>query len=398
MKKCLFYNALVITPTGITPGSVLVDGRKISKIVFDSHPEEMGEWASGAVEVDCKGMYLSPGFVDIHTHGAGGWDFMDGTLDAIRSACKVHLKHGTTSIVPTTLTSTKESMMNVLQLFNTIGLEEPDMPTILGLHMEGPYFSYEQRGAQDPRFLRDPEPEEYLAVLALSDRILRWSFAVELPGSLEFLSVLRDHGIIASVAHSNATCEETMRAYENGVTCLTHFYSAMSSVTRKNAFRIAGVVEAGYLLDDMYVEVISDGCHLPKELLQLIYKVKDSAHICLVTDSMRGADLAEGETVMLGDQEHGTPVIIEDGVAKLMDRSSFAGSVATADRLVRTFRDLTKAPLHEVVRMISLNPATMVGVDSSKGSIAVGKDADLLVFDEDIRIQHIMVRGDLVIE
>lgn len=397
MGKYLFYNAMVITPTGITPGSVLVNGRKIVKVIFDSQGYAMDGLTADAVQIDCKGLYLSPGFIDIHTHGAGGHDFMDGTKEAIREACKVHLKHGTTSIVPTTLTSTRESMMDILELFNTVDFEEPNMPTILGLHLEGPYFSYDQRGAQDPRYLRDPNPEEYQAALKLSDRILRWSFAVELPGSLEFLEALNARGIVASVAHSNASCEEVMRAHENGVNCLTHFYSGMSSVTRKNAFRVAGVVEAGYLLSDMYVEVIADGCHLPRELLQLIHKIKSSSHICLVTDSMRGAGMPEGGIIMLGDLEHGIPAIIEDGVAKLMDRSAFAGSVATADRLVRTFRDLTKAPLHEVIRMMSLNPAALVGVSGTKGSIAVGKEADLLVFDEDIRIEYTMGRGEIVV-
>lgn len=397
MGKYLFYNAMVITPTGITPGSVLVHGRKIAEVHFEEQLAGMALPVRDAVPIDCKGLYLSPGFIDIHTHGAGGHDFMDGTKEAIRAACQAHLKHGTTSIVPTTLTSTKQSMMDILELFNTIDFEEANMPSILGLHLEGPYFSYEQRGAQDPRYLRDPDPQEYLAALQLSDRILRWSFAVELPGSLEFLAALNERGIVASVAHSNATCQEVMRAHENGVCCLTHFYSGMSSVIRKNAFRVAGVVEAGYLLPDMVVEVIADGCHLPSELLQLIYKIKGSSHICLVTDSMRGAGLPEGDVIMLGDKEHGIPAIIEDGVAKLMDRSAFAGSVATADRLVRTFRELTKAPLHEVIKMISLNPAVLVGVADKKGSIAVNKDADLLVFDEDIRIQHTMVRGEMLL-
>ena len=396
MGKYLFYNAMVITPTGITPGSVLADGRKIAQVHFDEQLTGMTNPVADAVPIDCKGLYLSPGFIDIHTHGAGGHDFMDGTEEAIRAACKAHLKRGTTSIVPTTLTSTRVSMMDILELFNTVDFEEPNMPSILGLHMEGPYFSYEQRGAQDPRYLRNPDPQEYLAALELSDRILRWSFAVELPGSAEFLAVLNERGIVASVAHSNATCQDIMRAHENGVNCLTHFYSGMSSVIRKNAFRVAGVVEAGYLLPDMVVEVIADGCHLPRELLQLIYKIKGASHICLVTDSMRGAGLPDGEVIMLGDLEHGIPAIIEDGVAKLMDRSAFAGSVATADRLVRTFRDMTKAPLHEVIRMISLNPAVLVGVADKKGSIAVSKDADLLVFDEDIRIQHTMVRGEML--
>lgn len=165
----------------------------------------------------------------------------------------------------------------------------------------------------------------------------------------------------------------------------------MATVRRVNAYRIAGAIEAGYLLDDLYVEAIADGCHLPAELLQLIYKVKGPERICLVTDSMSAAGMPDGE-YQLG----GLPVIKEDGVAKLMDRSAFAGSVATTDRLVRTFRDLTDAPLYQVVKMASLTPAKLLGIDHMTGSIGLGKRADLLVFDENVEISHIMVRGELV--
>lgn len=392
MKEYLFENARIITPTGIHFGSVLTRGRHILSVFTEGAPVT----ENNAQRIDCQGLYLSPGFIDIHTHGGGGFDFMDEDPQAIYGACLQHVKHGTTALVPTTLTSTHASLMETLNRFNQLEMEVEGLPALLGLHLEGPYFSPEQRGAQDARYLRNPDPNEYLQALDCSDRIIRWSFAVELPGSQAFLAALRERGVVASVAHSNATCQEVMQAYDEGVSCLTHFYSAMSGVTRRNAFRVAGVIEAGYLIGDMYLEVIADGCHLPKELLQLIYKVKGPEHIILVTDSMRGAGLPEGSTVMLGDRIKGIPAIIEDGVAKLTDRSAFAGSVATADRLVRTFRALTGAPLHEVVRMMSLNPAKLLGISSSKGSIAAKKDADLLVFDEDINLKHVMVRGSLV--
>ncbi len=165
----------------------------------------------------------------------------------------------------------------------------------------------------------------------------------------------------------------------------------MATVRRVHAYRVAGAIEAGYLLDDLYVEAIADGCHLPAELLRLIYKIKGSDRICLVTDSMSAAGMPDGP-YELG----GVPCIKEDGVAKLMDRSAFAGSVATTDRLVRTFHKLTGAPLYEVVKMMSLTPAKLLGIDSRTGSISKGKDADLLVFGEDVDIRHVMVRGEIV--
>ncbi len=389
MKKILFKNARIITPTGITKGELLVSDDKIEKVVFNGT-------ISAVIDeiIDVGGKYLSPGFIDIHTHGAGGTDFMDGDIDSIYQACRAHMVHGTTSILPTTITSTKESLLDIINLFNKVDLQREGLPNILGLHLEGPYFSYKQRGAQDAKHLRNPDRSEYNQVLERTDRIVRWSFATELEGSVDFLNTLRKHSVISSLAHSDASCEEVFRAYENGLSALTHFYSGMSSVKRINAYRVAGAVEAGYLLDDLFVEVIADGKHLPKELLQLIYKIKGADKICLVTDSMRAAGMPDGEYI-LGSKRDGMQVIVEDKVAKIMDRSAFAGSVATSDRLVRTFLELTDAPLHEVVKMISLTPAKMLKMDRSKGSIAENKDADLLIFDENIKIKMVMVMGNI---
>lgn len=390
MSSVLFRGGKIITATGIFEGEVLTKDGVICEV-------SLGGKVSGEAEqvINLEGKYLSPGFIDVHTHGAGGADFMDRTAGSMEQACKMHLKHGTTSIVPTTLTSTKENLLDFLRFFNTVELKRDAMPEILGLHLEGPYFAESQKGAQDPKYLRNPDPEEYMEALSCTDRIIRWSFAVELPGADEFLIALREHHIISSLAHSDADCSQVMSAYENGISALTHFYSCMTGVVRKNAYRVAGAIEAGYLLDDLYVEAIADGCHLPDHLLSLIYKIKGADRICLVTDSMRAAGLPDGE-YLLGSLDGGQKCIVEDGVAKLPDRSAFAGSVATMDRLVRTFRKLTEAPLYEVVKMASLTPAKLLGIADRKGSIAIGKDADLLVFDENIQIETIMVRGTLV--
>lgn len=387
MVATLFRNARVITTTGVYPGEVLVEGGIITKVSLGK-PLEVS--ADRVIDVD--GRYLSPGFIDIHTHGGGNADFMDGTLDAIYQACRAHLEYGTTSIVPTTITSTKESLLSFVDLFNRVDLNREDMPNILGLHLEGPYFAYEQRGAQDPKHLRNPDPEEYEAVLSRTDRIIRWSFAVELEGADRFLRVLGGHRIVSSLAHSDATCEQVFRAYESGISALTHFYSAMSGVRRINAYRVAGAIEAGYLLDDLFVEVIADGKHLPKELLRLIYKVKGADRICLVTDSMRAAGMPDGKYI-LGNLQTGMETIVEDGVAKLPDRSAFAGSVSTSDRLVRTILEMTDAPMHEAVKMMTLTPAKLLRIGNRKGSISEGKDADLLIFDEKIDVKLVMVRG-----
>lgn len=392
MASVLFRNAQIITPSCIVPGDVAIAGSNIAAVCAP------GKYTGNANRIiDAHGLFLSPGFIDIHTHGGGGADFMDGSTAAIYQACTTHLRHGTTTIVPTTLTSTKQSLLDFIKLFNTIDLCHPDCPEILGLHLEGPYFSMEQRGAQDPRFLRNPDPEEYAAVLALTDRIVRWSFAIELDGAAEFLRVLREHRIVSSVAHSDATCSQVLDAYGNGVRALTHFYSGMSGVRRVNAHRVAGVIEAGYLIDGMYVEVIADGKHLPAELLRLIRKVKGPDRICLVTDSMRGAGMPDGPSI-LGSLDGGVECLIEDGVAIMPDRTAFAGSVATTDRLVRVMHTLGEVPLWEAVGMATVNPARLMGIDNRKGSIAVGKDADLLIFDDNIHISLVMARGEIVFE
>lgn len=391
-QQTLLVNARILTASGVKPGEVLVKGEKIKAVGRPGELTLVHGHKESITLVDAAGRYLSPGFIDIHTHGGGGWDFMDGSLEGIYKACKSHLYHGTTSIMPTTITSTTQSLLDFVDLFQQVELCRPEMPHILGLHLEGPYFADSQRGAQAKEHLRSPQPEEYEAVLTRTDRIRRWSFAIELPGAKEFLQTLVVAGIVPSLAHSAATCVQTIEAYENGVRALTHFYSGMESVHRINAFRVGGAVEAGYLLDDLYVEVIADGCHLPAELLQLIYKVKGPDRICLVTDSMRAAGMPDGN-YKLGNRESGLDTIVEDGVAKLPDRSAFAGSVATADRLVRTFRQLTDAPLYQCVKMMTLTPARLMGIDGMKGSIRAGCDADLLLFDEDVHIFYIMVRG-----
>lgn len=418
-REIWIKNARIITETGIVSGSVMVRGSRIERVVRKAEQEsgsregEADTYVCGAgadirfpareimsaeqekVIIDAGGLYLSPGFIDIHTHGGGGCDFMDGTLEAIETACRMHLAHGTTSIVPTTLAGSQEGLLSFLALFEGMEQKKEGCPEILGLHLEGPYFAPGQKGAQNPAWLRNPDPKEYMEVLSATNRICRWSFAPELPGGTAFLQELRRRGIVSSLAHSDADCRQVIQACENGLAALTHFYSCMTGVTRRQGFRTAGAIEAGYLLDSLYVEVIADGCHLPGELLSLIYKIKGAERICLVTDSMRAAGMPDGE-YLLGSGQEGIRCIKEDGVAKLQDRSAFAGSVATADRLVRTFRRLTDAPLYQAVKMMSLTPATLMGVEERKGSVAEGKDADLLLFDEEIRIKGVMARGKFV--
>lgn len=390
MERIKIFNGNVITPYRIIEdGSIIIEDGKIACI--SSTPVQAGD----CLKIDAGGNYIAPGFIDIHTHGGGGHDFMDGTVKAYLGAAEMHAMHGTTALVPTTLTSTNEELKNTFNIFKQAKPLNHNGAEFLGLHLEGPYFSIDQRGAQDPRYIRNPVLAEYQEIMNWSDDIIRWSAAPELDGAIEFGSHLSKNGILPSIAHSNAIYEDVVRAFECGFTHITHLYSGMSGVRRINAYRYAGVIESAFLIDDITVEIIADGVHLPASLLKLIYKIKGPSKIALITDSMRAAGMPEGESI-LGSLKDGQKVIVEDGVAKLMDRTAFAGSTATTDRLVRTMVKTAGVPLIDAVKMATSTPASIIGVSKNKGSLTQGKDADIVIFDDNISIKKAMIKGRVV--
>lgn len=386
------YNGQIITPYRVIPrGTILIKGNTITEV------KEGDIEVLDAMEIDAGGKYIAPGFIDLHVHGGGGDDFMDGSSTAFLNIAETHSRYGTTAMTPTTLTSEKAGLLHTLQLYESANKKNNKGAQFLGMHLEGPYFAMNQRGAQDPRYIRDPDPLEYEDILSKTNSIARWSAAPELKGGITFGRYLKSKGILAALAHTDAVYEEALEAFENGYTLATHLYSGMSGVTRRNAFRYAGVVESAFLIDEMDVELIADGVHVPPPLLKLVYKIKGADRIALITDAMRAAGMPPGESI-LGNIDTGLKVIVEDGVAKLPDRSSFAGSVATADRLVRTMTGLAGVPLPEAIRMITSTPARIMGVGSKKGSLIAGKDADLVIFDRDIRIEMTLIKGKVVYE
>jgi N-acetylglucosamine-6-phosphate deacetylase len=320
---------------------------------------------------------------------------MDGTVEAFLKIAEAHAKFGTTSLSPTTLSCSKEDLITVLDCYEEADKTNDKGAQFIRMHLEGPYLAKSQCGAQDTRYIRDPDPEEYIEILSRSDAICRWSIAPELKGAMELGRELRSRRILAAIAHTDAIYEEALEAFENGYCLATHFYSAMSGVTRRKAFRYAGVIESGYLIDEMDVEIIADGVHLPAPLLKLIYKEKGADRIALITDAMRAAGTAASESI-LGSLKNGLKVIVEDGVAKLPDRSGFAGSVATTDRLVRTMVNMADVSLVDAVRMITSTPARIMGISDQKGSLAVGKDADIVIFDKSVNVEKTIVRGKVV--
>ncbi len=391
MKRISIINGTVISGGRSTAANVLLEGGKIAYV-----GPEVPKVGAEDVVIDARGRLVSAGFIDLHTHGAGGADFMDGTVEAYEAALVKHAEHGTTLLYPTTLSSTTESLYEALQLYKEAKKANLGGAAMGGLHLEGPYFAYEMKGAQDPRFLRNPSPEEYVGLLNEADGdIARWSLAPELEGAPEMGAELRKRGVLMAMGHTNATFDECEVAYKAGFTHLTHFYSCMSTITRRNAYRYAGVIEWGYYTDGATVEIIGDGIHVPQNLLKLMFKVKGADNIALITDSMRGAGMPDG-VYLLGGVKDGQEVVVEDGVAKLLDRSAFAGSVATMDRVVRTVHQLTELPLEEIVKSATEVPARIMGVSENKGSVEVGKDADVVIFDENINICTTIVEGRIV--
>ena len=375
--------------TKIQNGNVLVDGafRQTDLYFSDGKILAIGGERHSDRTIDAGGAYVCPGFMDLHCHGGGGFDFNDTDPRAVATAVNTHLSHGTTSLYPTVTSTTPEQTE---QSIRAIEEAMPSLPSVRGIHLEGPYLSAAQTGAQNASALKKPPREEYEPLLQ-SHTIARWDYAPENDDGFAFLEALLAHGVLPSAAHTDATCAQMEAAAARGCRLITHLYSCTSTIRRDHGFRIAGVLEAAYLVDDICAELIADGCHLPPELLRLAYKLKGPNRLCLVTDAMSAAGTeAEGE-FELG----GVKCVVEDGVAKLLDRSAFAGSIATADRLVRTCR-AAGIPLSDAVKMITETPAAIMGL-SSKGRLAVGMDADIVIFDENVTVHTVILGGETVI-
>lgn len=385
----------IINGNIITPYRTIPNGTLLIKDGIITSVSEFKSKESGFIEIDAQGKYVAPGFIDIHVHGGGGYDFMDATEEAFMKVAEKHAQHGTTSMLPTTVAGDMEELNEILSLYEKANHNNTDGSQFLGMHLEGPYFAINQGGAQNPAYIKNPDPKEYREIAEKYPFIKRWSSAPELDGGIEFGKYLVSKGILPAMAHTDAVYDEALKAFENGYSLVTHLYSGMAGVTRRNAYRYAGLVETAYIIDDLNVEIIADGIHLPPPLLKLIYKIKGASRTALITDAMRAAGMPDGETI-LGSLKHGMKVIVEDGVAKLPDRTAFAGSVATTDRLVRNMINLAGVPLIEAIRMMTSTPANIIGVKNRKGSLIEGMDADLVIFDQNITIDTTIIRGKIV--
>lgn len=375
-------NAKILTPQGwLKDGSVIIRDNKILEVT------NCDLAIIGAEVIDAKGMYVVPGGVEMHVHGGGGRDFMEGTEDAFREAVAAHAKHGMTSIFPTLSSSTVPMIEKAVETCNKL-MAEKDSP-ILGLHLEGHYLNIKKAGGQLPENIKDPDPNEYIPIVENSPCLARWDAAPELPGAIQFGKYCAAKGILPSIAHTQAEFKDVKAAYEAGFTHVTHFYNAMPGFHNKREYKYEGTVESVYLLDDMTVECVADGIHVPPTILRMVYKIKGVERMALITDALACA-------ASDSDKAFDPRVIIEEGVCKLSDRSALAGSIATTDRLIRTMVEQVEVPLEDAIRMVSETPSKIMNVYDRKGSLAKGKDADILILDEALNIRCIWQMGKII--
>ena len=376
-------NGRILTPQGwLKNGSIILRDSKILEVT------NCDLAVIGAKLVDAKGMYVVPGGIEMHVHGGGGRDFQEGKEDAFRTAVEAHLKHGTTSIFPTLSSSTVPMIEEAVQTCNNL-MEDPLTP-ILGLHLEGHYLNPAKAGAQQPGWIKDPDPNEYIPIVENSPCLKRWDAAPEMPGAIQFGRYCAEKGILPSIAHTQADYSDVKAAFEAGYRHVTHFYNAMPGFHNKNEFKYEGTVESIYLIDDMTVECVADGIHVPPTILRMAYKIKGVERMALITDALAVA--AAGEDAQAFDER----VIVEDGVAKLKDRSALAGSIATTDRLIKTAVNMAEIPLEDAVRMCSETPSLIMRVNDRKGTLQRDKDADILILDDKLDVRCIWQMGRIV--
>lgn len=376
----------VVTPQRtFCPGTLVVEGKQIQAVAAGDLSAERGE------VIDAAGCYVVPGFVDIHLHGGRGSDAMDATPEALEAVARYHVRGGTTSFLATTASAPTEEIVAALESVRQTMARGTGGAEIVGVHVEGPYFSTKWYGCHLESAIRVPERVEVDTLLSYADIIRHMTLAPELPGALDLIARLKVNGITASAGHSAATYEEVMKAVEAGLSHTTHMYCAMSTTVKEGPFRIPGLVETVLLRDELTTELIADGFHVPPPLMQVVVKAKGTDRVALTTDAMRGAGMPDG-LYAFGPQ-HGTKAIVRDGIAVMPDNTGFASSTVRMDVLVRNAVRLIGLSLQDAVKMATLVPARIIGVADRKGSLEAGKDADIVLLTKDLQVASVIVGG-----
>ncbi len=386
----LFRNVTLILPDRIVPGGCLrTDGERITTVAAAG---ETLEPRPGEEVIDGDGAYLTPGFVDLHMHGALHRDTMEGSEDAFEAILRFHARGGTTAAALTTAAAPLPETLRVLTAARRWLSRKSDTPTgarLLGIHLEGPYFAPTRAGVHRPDHLRAPTPAERHRLLKFADIITEMTLAPELPGALRLIEQLTARGIIASGGHSDAWEEDAAAAHARGMSQVTHVFNAMSSARRRGPFRVAGLLEYALAEPGIRCELIADGRHVSPTLMRLLYRAKGADGICLITDASAGAGLADGASYRLADCD----CIVRDGVGMTADGSALAGSVSTMIEGVRQLAQTVGVPLVEAIRMATLNPARALRREDECGRLSKDLRADLVMFSPDFEVLGTHVGG-----
>ena len=387
--RLLIKNAHIITPYDILHNFELaVEGNKIKHIVPSG---TLGEKEFDEI-IDAKDNYLSPGFIDLHTHANSGYDTMDASYEAIDAMARFHIKNGVTGFLATTRTaSTEETKRAIKNVADYISRQKQNVGTldtsgsapakVLGLYLEGPYFSMAKKGAQSPKYIKNPDIEELSNFLKLSgDTVRVVAMAPELPGAMEVINYLHAQGITVSAGHTDACFETAKKAFDHGVTQVTHVFNGMKGFTHREP----GISGAALIDERISCEMICDGIHLHPGAMKLVVKTKGKDKIILISDSMMAAGLSDGEYTSGGQK-----VTVKDKEARLSD-GTLAGSTLTLNKAIYNMVQMVGVPLEDAVRMATLNPARAIGLERRKGSIEIGKDADLVIFDDKLNILNVI--------
>ncbi|MGQ9681891.1 MAG: N-acetylglucosamine-6-phosphate deacetylase [Anaerolineae bacterium] len=377
-------NGRIILPDRLVAGqALLVEGSRLAGL---AHPASL---PSDCERIDVAGRFIAPGLIDIHTHGALGRSFNEADLEAWRTVVEEQARHGVTSLLATPAGAPLPNLLACLETARQWLSQARPGAQVLGVHLEGPYFSPAFRGAQDLASLRTPDDGSPDALLAYRDVLRLISFAPELPGALDLTRRLVELGVIAAAGHSAARDHQVYAAVAAGLRHTIHLWNAQSTTVREGPYRRPGLLEASLACDELTGEIIADGKHLPPTLMRLAYRCKGPDRLCVVSDAIAGAGLPEGARFDLA----GNSYEVHDGVGMLPDRSAFAGSVTFLNQMVRILIEDVGIPVAEAVRMASLTPARIIGVAERKGSLEAGKVADVVVFEEDWTPWHVMMGG-----
>jgi len=392
-------NATLILPDRLVPDGALdiSDGRLTAVGARTDAPAATGP------TLDAGGVFVAPGFIDLHVHGGDNADFMDGTVEAFETVIRAHTRHGVTAIVPTSTVAPHQQTIAFLDNARTLqrrgAAPERGLARTLGAHLYGPYFAEDRVGCHPKLPARPPTRIEFDQYLEYADVLLTATCAPELPGAADFYRAAAAAGVRLNAGHSNATWSEMADAYALGVRHVDHFYCAMSSVSSLRA-RCGTPMQASmmeFVLDtaDMTTEVIADGRHLSPELLRFVVKWKGADKTALVTDCSRALDQPPG-LYIFGPLDGGEPFYSDGGVGLLPNSDNLASSVRGMDFMVRHMHQTVGIDLPTAVRMATLTPATILGMDREIGSLSAGKRADLLVLDADLAVRRVYIAGEKV--